>query len=51
MDEFKDPYRCGRPPEISEEIFSELRSELSENPSGWKAKEIMNIIYQSTGVR
>ncbi|MGB6628822.1 MAG: winged helix-turn-helix domain-containing protein, partial [Nitrososphaeraceae archaeon] len=21
------------------------------NPSGWKAKEIMNIIYQRTGVR
>jgi putative transposase len=47
----KDLYRCGRPPEVSEEIFSERRSKLSENPSGWKDKEIMNIICQSTGVR
>jgi hypothetical protein len=42
----KDLYRCGRPPEVSEEIFSERRSKLSENPSGWKDKEIMNIIYK-----
>ena len=51
LDGLKDLHRSGRPPEVSEEIFSEIRSELSENPSGWKAKEIMNIIYQSTGVR
>jgi putative transposase len=29
----------------------QIRTELSENPSGWKAKEIMNIIYEKTGVR
>jgi putative transposase len=52
MDGLKDLHRSGgRPPEVSEEIFSEIKRELSENPSGWKAKEIMNIIYQSTGVR
>ena len=51
LDGLKDLHRSGRPPEVSEEIFSEIRSELSENPSGWKAKEIMNIIYQRTGVR
>jgi hypothetical protein len=28
-----------------EEIF------LSENLAGWRAKEIMNIIYEKTGVR
>jgi len=51
LDGLKDLHRSGRPPEVSEEIFSERRSELCENPSGWKDKEIMNIIYQSTGVR
>ena len=51
MEGLKDLHRSGRPPEVSEEIFSEIRSELSENPSGWKTKEIMNIIYQRTGVR
>ena len=51
LEGLKDLHRSGRPPEVSEEIFSEIRSELSENPSGWKAKEIMNIIYQRTDVR
>ena len=30
--------------------LSKIRSETSENPSGWKAKEIMNIIHRKTGV-
>jgi transposase len=40
-----------RPPEVLEEKLSKIRSELSENPSGRKAKEIMNIIHRKTGVR
>ena len=43
--------RSGRPPEVSEERFAEIKTELSENPTGWRAKEIMNIIYEKTGVR
>ena len=43
--------RTGRPPEVSEERFAEIKRELSENLAGWTAKEIMNIIYQKTGVR
>jgi transposase len=34
----------------AEEKLLKIRSELSENPSGWKAKEIMNIIHRKTGV-
>ena len=41
----------GRPPEVSEERFAEIKGELSENLAGWRAKEIMNIIYEKTGVR
>ena len=51
MDGSKDLHRSGRPPEVSEEIFSEIKRELSENLAGWKAKEVMSIIYQITGVR
>ena len=51
LDGLKDLHRSGRPPEVSEEIFSEIKRELSENLAGWKAKEIMNIIFESTGVR
>jgi transposase len=41
----------GRPPAVSEEKLLEIRKELSKNPSGWKVKQIMNIIYDKTGVR
>ena len=45
------PRSGGRPPEVSEERFAEIKRELSENPVGWRAKETMNIIYERTGVR
>ena len=51
LDGLKDKHRSGRPSEVSEEIFAEIRRQLSENSSGWKAKEIMNIIHERTGVR
>jgi putative transposase len=47
----KDKPRSGRPPDVPEHKLSKIRSELSENPSGWKAKEIMNIIQRRTSVR
>ncbi|MGA9168530.1 MAG: helix-turn-helix domain-containing protein [Nitrososphaeraceae archaeon] len=51
LDGLKDRHRSGRPPDVPKEKFSKIRSELSESPSGWKAKEIMDIIYKRTGVR
>lgn len=51
LEGLKDKPRSGRPPDVSEEKISKIRTELSEKPSGWKAKEIMNIIYEKTGVR
>src|SRR5436189_86034 len=47
----KDRHRSGRPSDVSEEKLVEVRKELSENPSGWKVKQIMNIIHEKTGVR
>jgi len=51
LDGLKDRHRSSRPPDVPKEKLSKIRTELSENPSGWKAKEIMNIIYEKTGVR
>ena len=51
LEGLKDKPRSGRPPDVPEDKLSKIRSELSENPSGWKAKEIMNIIQRRTGVR
>jgi transposase len=51
LEGLKNKPRSGRPPDVSQEKLLKIRSELSENPSGWKAKEIMDIIYRKTGVR
>lgn len=47
----KNKHRSGRPPEVSEETSIRIRGELSENQSGWMAKEVMNLIYERTGVK
>jgi transposase len=44
LEGLKNKPRSGRPPDVPQEKLSKIRTELSENPSGWKAKEIMDII-------
>ena len=51
LEGLKNLPKAGRPPEVSEERFAEIKRELSENLVGWMVKEIMNIIYEKTGVR
>ena len=47
----KNRHRSGRPPEMLEETSTKIKKELSENQSGWMAKEVMNLIYERTGVK
>lgn len=51
LEGLKNLPRTGRPPKVSGQEFAEIKRELSENLAGWKAKEIMNIIYDKTGIR
>ena len=51
LEGLKNLPRTGRPPQISGQKFAEIKRELSENLAGWRAKEVMNIIYEKTGVR
>jgi putative transposase len=51
LEGLEDQPRTGRPPKVSEEKFVKIKRELSENAAGWKAKEVMNIIYKKTAVR
>jgi len=51
LEGLKNKPRSGRPPDVSQEELSKIRTELSENPSGWKAKEIMDIIHRKTAVK
>ena len=47
----KDKPMSGRPPEVAEKTMLKIRKELSENQSGWQAKQVMDIIYKKTGVK
>ena len=51
LDGLKDKPRSGRPPLISEKKMLKIRQELSENQSGWEAKQVMDLIHKKTGVR
>ena len=51
LEGLKNLPRTGRPPQVSGQEFAEIKRELSENLAGWKAKEVMNIIYDKTGIR
>ena len=51
LEGLKNKHRSGRPPEVSEETSIRRRGELSENQSGWMVKEVMNLIYERTGVK
>ena len=51
LEGLRNKHRSGRPPEVSEETSTGIRGELSENQSGWMVKEVMNLIYERTGVK
>jgi transposase len=51
LEGLRNKHRSGRPPEVSEETSTRIRGELSENQSGWMVKEVMNLIYERTGVK
>jgi transposase len=50
LDGLKDRPRNGGPPVVPEKKLLKIRNELSEKSSGWRAKEIMDVIKR-TGVR
>ena len=51
LDGLQSRHRSGRPPDVPEEKMMVIKRELSQKPSGWRIKEIMNLIYEKSGVR
>ena len=44
--------RTGRPPDISKEVMIKIRQELADsNTAGWDFRQVMDLIYNKTGVR
>ena len=52
LDGLKDQPRSGsRPPLTSGKKMLKIRQEIIENPSGWEAKQVMDLIHKKTGAR
>jgi len=47
----QDLPRTGRPTSISKKKLISIQLQIAENQSGWSAKQVMNLIYQKSGVR
>jgi putative transposase len=43
--------RTGRPTSIPEKKLISIEQQIAENPSGWSAKQVMNLIYEKSGVK
>lgn len=51
IDGLQDRQRSGRPTSIPKQKLIKIRQQISENQSGWTAKQVMNLIYEKSGVR
>ncbi len=47
----QDKPRSGRPTSIPKQKLISIQQEISENQSGWTAKQVMNLIYTKSRVR
>ncbi len=51
MDGLKDKSQSGRPTSIPKQEWIKVQQTLSENKSGWSAKQVMNLMYEKSKVR
>ena len=51
IDGLHDKARTGRPTSISKKKLARIQLQIAENQSGWSAKQVMNLIYEKSGVR
>ena len=51
LDGFKDQERSGRHPDVPKEIMVKIQKELTDSNTGWDFRQVIDIIYNKTGVR
>ena len=51
LDGLKDKKRTGRPPDVPKDVMVKIRQELADSSSGWDFRQVMDLIYNKTGVR
>ena len=49
--QLQDLPRSGRPTSIPKKKLISIQQQIAENQSGWSAKQVMNLIYQKSGVK
>ena len=47
----KDRTKCGRSPELSEEVSFSIRKELSNSKEGWTTKQVEELIVKKSGIK
>ena len=51
LEGLKDKKRTGRPPDLTKDILVKIKQELADSNTGWDFKQVMDFIYNKTGVR
>ena len=51
LDGLKDKERSGRPPDVPKEIMVKIQKELTDSNTGWDFRQVVDLIYNKTGVR
>ena len=51
LDGLKDKERTGRPPDVPKDVMIKIRQELTDSNIGWDFRQVMDLIYNKTGVR
>ena len=51
LDGLKDQPRSGRPPDVPKDVMIQIKNELVDSNTGWDFRQVMDLIYNKTGVR
>ncbi len=51
LEGLRDHPRSGRPLKVSEKMMFQIRQKMIDHHSGWEVKQIMNLIYEKTGIK
>lgn len=51
IDGLQDMPRTGRPTSIPKKKLASIQLQIAERQSGWSAKQVMNLIYEKSGVK
>ena len=52
LEELKDKKRTGRPPtDVPKDVMVKIRQELADSNNWWDFRQVMDLIYNKTGVR